>query len=171
VTAPPAPAKEGVVATLRTPILIDAPAGAHLRVAWTLTYADENGRRRPFGAGGVFIRLRSASGADAKTGFADRVSATGRYAATVVVPKGGIGDVEIGLRGWTSGPTGRHRSDLLFPIANRSLTTHVGDDSPPPDTGMRTWPFLVGPGLLAVLAAALVLGRRRSGGPAPPWPA
>ena len=157
------------MATLRTPLLIDAPAGAHLRVAWTLTYLDENGRRRPFGAGGVFVRLRSASGAGAETGFASARSVAGRYAATVVVPKGGIGDVEIGLVSWSSGPAGTRTSDMLFPIANRSLIERMGYESPP-DTGMRMWPFLVGPGVLAVLAAVLVLFRRRSGGSTSPSP-
>ena len=151
---------------LTSQVPLYATPGTRIHVTWTLTSADG----RPFGAGGVFVRLRSASGAKPEIGYAPTSSASGEYAATVVVPEGGIGDVEIGLRGWTSGPTGRHRSDLLFPIANRSLITHEGDDAPAPDTGMRTWPFLVGPGLLVVLAVALVLFRRRGGESASPWP-
>ncbi len=119
VSALPAAGKEGVEATLTTRIRLDAPAGARLRVGWTLTYLDEHGKRHPFGAGGVFVRLRSASGAAAKRGFAPRGAyPRGEYSATVVVPKGGIGDVEIGLRGWADGPHGRREADLLFPIAN-----------------------------------------------------
>jgi LPXTG-motif cell wall-anchored protein len=170
VAAPPAAAKDGAEATLRTPIPLDAPAGAHLRVAWTLSYADENGRRRPFGANGVFVRLRSASGAGAATGFVPSGDyATGEYAATVIVPKGGIGDVEIGLLSWSSGPTGTRAGDMLFPITNDPLPGPARVAAP--DTGTTTWPFLLAGGLLAVLAAALVLRRRRGGGSASPSPA
>jgi hypothetical protein len=110
----PAVGKEGVKATLRTSIPLNASAGTRLKVTWTLTYADGK-RRRPFGANGVFVRLLSASGARAETGVAPTgTHAGGSYSATVVVPKGGIGDVEIGLHGFMNGRPG----DMLFPITN-----------------------------------------------------
>jgi hypothetical protein len=109
----PAPGKDGVKATLTTSIRLDAPAGSRLRVAWTLTYADADGKVHLFGAGGVFVRLLSASGAGAETAFAHGTQ--GRYGATVIVPRGGIRDIRIGIRGWTS--NGR-RADVLFPITN-----------------------------------------------------
>jgi hypothetical protein len=112
----PAAAKEGVKATLMTRVAIDAPAGTKLRIAWTLAYRDEQGRRHPFGGGGIFVRLLSASGARAETAFAHGTS--GRYAATVRVPAGGMRAIQIGIRGWSSGPSGTHRSDMLFPITN-----------------------------------------------------
>src|SRR5207237_536630 len=108
VAALPAAGKNGVEATLRTAIPLDAPAGTQLELAWTLSYVD-HGQRKPFGGGGIFVRLASASGKTAETGFAR--GDNGNYAAAVQVPKGGIGGVAIGIRGWTSGPTGTHRSD------------------------------------------------------------
>jgi hypothetical protein len=153
VAALPALGKEGVKATLLTRIPLDAPAGTRLDVAWTLTYPD-HGRRRPFGAGGVFIRLRSAAGASAGTGFA---GGDGTYRATVVVPKGGIGDVQIGLQGWTSGPSGTHESNLLFPITN--------DPLPGAARSNRTWPSWIVVLVAAPLAVLAVLVVRQR------WPA
>jgi hypothetical protein len=157
VVALPAAGKEGVEATLLTRVPLDAPAGTRLHVAWTLTYLD-HGRRRRFGANGVFVRLRSAAAASAETGFA---SGDGDYRATVVVPKGGIGDVQIGLRGWTSGPSGTHESDALFPITNDPLPgTRRALAS---DTGWPRWIVVVvsALGAFAVCGTALVARRRR----------
>jgi hypothetical protein len=152
VAALPAAAKEGVRATLTTTIPLDSAAGTSLDVAWTLASADG----KPFGAGGVFVRLLSATGERAKTGFAR--GDTGDYAATVRVPKGGIGDVEIGLRGFTSGANGTHRSDLLFPITNDPLPGTVqiaaGDS--------KTWILVLVGGSLCLLAVALVWRFRNS---------
>jgi hypothetical protein len=122
VAALTAAGKEGVKATLRTSIPLDAKPGTRLRVAWTLWYVDEEGRRQPFGASGVFVRLLSASGAGAEEGFATGgPDERGEYAATVVVPEGGIGEVKIGLRGWRSDASGTRRADALFPITNDPL--------------------------------------------------
>jgi uncharacterized protein with LGFP repeats len=55
--ATPAAAKEGVEATLKTIIPLDAPAGARIPVAWTLAATtDEQGKPQPFDAGGIFMR-------------------------------------------------------------------------------------------------------------------
>lgn len=112
----PAAGKDGVQATLVTRIPLDAVVGARLEVAWTLVYVDERGRRRPFGGGGMFVRLLSASGAPPVTALAH--GKPGCYAATVRVPKGGIRAVQIGIPSWSSGPTGTQRADWLFPITN-----------------------------------------------------
>jgi len=151
VAALPAAGKEGVEATLLTRIPLDAPAGTRLEVAWRLTYRD-HGRRRAFGANGVFVRLTSASGAGAETGLA---GGTGNYRATVVVPDGGIGDVQIGLQGWTSGPTGTHESDALFPITNDPLP-----GAPRSDAGWPSWIVVLVAAPLAVLAVLVVRQRR-----------
>jgi hypothetical protein len=155
VAALPAAGKEGVQATLLTRIPLDAPAGTRLQVAWTLTYRD-HGRRRPFGANGVFVRLTSAAGGSAETGFA---GGQGDYQTTVVVPKGGIGDVQIGLRGWTSGPSGTRESDALFPITNDPLPGSARSD-----TGWPSWIFVLVAGLLGGLAlfGAAAQTRRRA---------
>jgi hypothetical protein len=147
VAALPAAGKEGVEATLLTRIPLDAPAGTRLDVHWMLTYRD-HGRRRPFGANGVFVRLRSAAGGTAETAF---TGGTGDYRATVAVPKGGIGDVQIGLRGWTSGPSGTHESDALFPISNDPLPGTARSDA-----GWPSWIFVLAAAPLAVLAVLAV---------------
>jgi hypothetical protein len=151
VAALPAAGKEGVEATLLTRIPLDAPAGTRLEVAWRLTYLD-HGRRRPFGAGGVFVRLRSATGASAETAFA---GGQGDYRATVVVPKGGIGDVQIGLQGWTSGPGGTRESDLLFPITNDPLPGVARSHA-----GWPRWIIALVAAPLIVLAVLVVRQRR-----------
>jgi hypothetical protein len=151
VAALPAAGKEGVEATLLTSIPLDAPAGTRLEVAWTLTYRD-HGRRRPFGASGVFVRLTSAAGAGTETGF---TSGHGDYTATVVVPKGGIGDVQIGLRGWTSGPNGTRESDALFPITNDPLPGAVRSRA-----GWPRWLVVLVVAPLALLAVLAVRQRR-----------
>ena len=159
VTALPAAGKEGVKATLLTRVPLDAPAGTRLDVAWRLAYLD-HGRQRPFGAGGVFVRLESATGAGAETGFA---SGNGAYRATVVVPEGGIGDVQIGLQGWTSGPSGTRESDAVFPITNDPLpgAARVAARS---DTGWPRWIVVLVPALLGALAVvgAALLARQRA---------
>ena len=109
--AVPASAKGGVTATLTTRIPAHAAAGSRIHIAWTLGYRDRRGRWHPFDGGGIFVRVTSAAGARAT-----RASAHGRnghYVAVVRVPKGGIGKVQIGIRGWTDG----HRpADVLFPV-------------------------------------------------------
>jgi hypothetical protein len=116
VAALPAQSKEGVKATLASRVPLHARAGTPLRLVWTLGYRDEHGHSRPFAASGVFVRLLSATGASRQTAFAHR--ATGRYVATVLVPRGGVGGIQVGIRGWSDGPNGRHRADVLFPITN-----------------------------------------------------
>lgn len=113
----PAGAKEGVRATLATPVSRDAAPGTKLDVSWTLFYL-EDGKRRPFGAGGVFVRLTGPGGAVHEAFADDRAGSLGEFSATVVVPEGGIADVQIGLMGWRSDASGTKRADRLFPITN-----------------------------------------------------
>lgn len=111
-------AKEDVEATLDTRIPRNAAPGKQLDVAWTLTIKDQ-GTRRPFGAGGVFVQLFSRSDGKATIGVAAGDGGrTGKYRATVTVPEGGIGALAIGLAGFVSGPTGTSRSDVYFPVKN-----------------------------------------------------
>jgi hypothetical protein len=169
----PAGAKEGVKATLATSIPLDARAGTQLKVAWKLFSVDDQGKRQPFGANGVFVRLLSASGADAEEGFAPSGAyATGEYTATVTVPEDGIRDVELGLMGWQSGATGTRRADLIFPITNDPVPGAAPIVSPTsgqpasqrPGSDSTTWVFIAVAGALsalAILAAALVVHRKR----------
>jgi len=132
-TAAPAGAKEDVGATLTTPIPLDAAPGDEITVAWTLESVDDKGKRHPFGASGIYVRLFSAAGGDPTVGPA--TGGDGRYEAAVVVPEGGIGGVQIGLQGWVSDPTGTYRSDAFFPITNNPLppvTDTTPAAAPPP---------------------------------------
>jgi hypothetical protein len=159
VAAAPAAAKEGVKATLTTPIPLDAVPGTPLKVGWTLAFVEE-GKRHAFGAGGVFARLRGPSG-EASTGFSSRTN--GEFSATVTVPKGGIADVEIGLMGWRSDATGTHVAPAYFPITNDPLPgqLHVfSDDSGPSATLIA----VVAGSLLALTALAALVARRRFAG-------
>jgi hypothetical protein len=166
-TALPAGAKEDVEATLATNIPLDAPAGTELTIAWRLFSVDEKGRRQPFGANGVFVRLLSASGAASTEGVAPvGAHATGEYEAAVIVPEGGIRDVAIGLAGWVSDATGTRRSDMIFPITNDPIPRAAPISSAPPgdSTSTSEW-ILIGVasllGVLAALVGAVALRRRR----------
>jgi hypothetical protein len=162
----PAAAKDGVRATLTTEVPLQATPGTKLRIAWKLAYS-EDGKRRLFGGSGVFVRLGSASGAAAEAGFArqDR----GYYTATVAVPEGGIGDVQIGIRGWVSGHVTRRPSDLLFPITNDPLPGVARIASPAPaepsseraESGPRTWIIAAVVASLIVIGVAFVVARRK----------
>ncbi len=158
VGALPAAAKEGVKATLTTKIPLDAAPGTEVAVGWTLAYLDEAGRRQPFGAGEVFVRLLSASGARAETTFVD---GSGEFTANVAVPEGGIGDVRIGLRGYSDG----RPSDMLFPITNDPLPgrRHVALPAAETDGGSQAWVVLIVTGSLFAMGivAAVAVARRR----------
>jgi hypothetical protein len=165
VWALPAAGKDGVEATLTTDLPLDAKPGTELKMAWTLGYI-EDGRRREFGGFGVFVRLLSASGSAAETAFANQD--TGPFTATVLVPEGGIADVEIGIRGYTSGQASSRPSDLLFPITNDPLPGPARTASAPadrpvserPESRSETWIFVLVAGLLVAIGAAVALARR-----------
>jgi hypothetical protein len=116
VAALPAPAKNGARATLQTRVPTKAPAGTTFTVTWIVTIADEHGRRRPFGAGGMFIRLVSPLRGESVKVYATGVH--GRYHARVRVPRGGMRNIRLGLRAWVSDPKGTWESDWLLPITN-----------------------------------------------------
>lgn len=105
--AAPAGAKEGVGARV---VSAEARPGARVAVVWTLSTVDGR-ERRPFNAGGVFIRLAGPAGRGSPRTFAAQWP-IGRYRAVVRVPAGGVRRVEIGLLGWNdAGP-----APLLFPV-------------------------------------------------------
>ncbi|HET7857009.1 MAG TPA: hypothetical protein VFL41_11190 [Gaiellaceae bacterium] len=157
--APPLAAKDGVRATLITPFPVAAASGDRIDVTWRLRYVTEGGGSRPFGANGVFVRLPSVTGARAETGWAPSGShESGVYRASVVVPKGWIGEVEIGLRGFTSGARGSRTADVLFSITNDPPLRPAIDRQASADS--RRWPFALA-GLLLLLTVPVVLLRRR----------
>jgi hypothetical protein len=115
IAAPGASPKEGARAQLLTPLPLAAKPGSAIQVRWSVDVPDGSGGHRPFGAGGMFVRLLSATGADPTTGFAD---GSGRFATRVRVPEGGIGGVRAGLRGTRCDANGCRRADALFPLVN-----------------------------------------------------
>jgi hypothetical protein len=155
--APAAVGKENVQATLLTRLPANAAPGDVVTIRWQLV-AVENGKKRPFRAGGVFVRLRSGAGETPALGLAEGDGAnSGIYEARVAVPAGGIAGVEIGLRGFTSGPEGTATSDLVFPITNPPPQAALAQ--PPPggpsvgdDEGASGSPWAI---LAAAIAAAL----------------
>jgi hypothetical protein len=159
----PAAAKEGVEATLNTVVPLDASPHTKLKVAWSLAYVDEQGRRRPFGANAVFVRLLSRTGAGAETAYVPSGPyANGEYSATVEVPEGGVRDVQIGLRGFTSGANGTHNADVLFPITNDPLPGVARVIKPAAGTDWTPW--ILGSALLVSAFVGVALLRRRNPG-------
>lgn len=106
-----------VQATL-TGTIIDNPnprPGTTVTIAWTI---GEPGKPRDagFGGTGLFMRLLSKSGAPTERTRAH--GTRGRYSATTRVPPGGIRDIQLGIIGYSDGPTGHDTTPGLFPITN-----------------------------------------------------
>ena len=152
VAALPAAAKEGVQATLLSRIPAHPRAGTRLEVSWRLFSIGPHHRRVPFTAGAIVLRLRSATGSTSNESFASSAG-HGIFRASVVVPKGGLGRIQIGMRGWTSGPDGTHRSDMLFPITN-APAIDLGRVSIPASGRETHWLVI----LTAAIPLLLVLG-------------
>jgi len=114
-----ASAKEGIVAEVLTPISRDAAPGTTVNVVWTLTSIEEEDPR-PFSADGVFIRLFGASGGHSKRVYGAEID-SGRFRATVRIPRGGVRRVAIGLMGEACDTEGCRPSPILFRIAGSPL--------------------------------------------------
>lgn len=145
--------KEGGKARLTTPLPLGASPGQTITVAWTLSDVDEQGVQRPFNAIGAFVRLRSASGGVATMAFATAdAHPLGRYDARVTVPNGGIGGIEIGLRGTT---------DVIFPLENDPFAVRAAAPvarARQTTSGGSVPALLALVGVLAVLSMTGVLG-------------
>lgn len=105
-----AAAKEGVVAHLHNPAVLRAAPGVHVTLVWSIRDADKH----PFGASGIYVRLRGL----ATTSAPATELAPGRFRAHVTIPRGGVRSVVIALIGWTTGPGGTKRGDMRFRIDN-----------------------------------------------------
>jgi hypothetical protein len=100
---PAAAAKNGVHATLTSPVPKHASMGTRLVVTFTLRDAAGH----PFDAMKVFVKIICPEKDASSFVFATQVR-TGHYRAIAIVPPGGLGTMRIGLRGST---------DVYFPIA------------------------------------------------------
>ena len=120
VVAAPSAAKEGVEARIVTPIPREAAPGTKVTVVWTLTTLDQ-GRRIPFGAGDVFIRLFGPGSARTPRAYATEVE-RGRFRARPRIPGGGVRIVVIGRMGFrcdASGAPGCVPAPAIFPIKGK----------------------------------------------------
>jgi hypothetical protein len=115
VLAPRGSGKEDARARLLASLPLAAKPGSTIEVRWAVDVPDGQGGRRPFGAGGMFVRLLSRTGAPSTLGLAD---GGGRFQTTLRVPAGGIGGVRVGLRGTRCDTSGCRASDALFPLMN-----------------------------------------------------
>ena len=122
--AHPAIAKEGLEARLNEPIPTGSTPGTAVSIGWTLV--DQSGQ--PFGGAPVFLRVYGASGLEAVEAPVREGRQRGEYIAELRVPAGGIGRIEIGIRGTACYRGGScQRSDHLIPIVH-------GPPSEIPDT-------------------------------------
>ena len=112
-----AAAKEGAEASLDAPIPPGAEPGSEIEVGWSAGWPDGTGGLDPIIGSPVFIRLTSVDGSERiEASGTERPSGSGHYVATITVPRGGVGLVEIGLRGESCVEGTCTRSDLLFEL-------------------------------------------------------
>jgi hypothetical protein len=123
-TASLAPAKDAR-ARLTQSLPLAAPPGATIPVEWAVRVPDKRLGSRPFGAGRMFVRLLSRTGAPSTVGFTD-TDRDGLNRARVEVPAGGIGGVRVGLRGWNdygvAAPCSRSQTTRSVRPAARAAT-------------------------------------------------
>ncbi len=112
-------AKEGVVAEVLTPISRDAKPGTKINVVWTLTSV-EGEESHPFGGSAVFIRLFGPAGSHTKRVYGTEVQ-SGRFRATLRIPRGGARRVVIGLMGEACDAEGCRPSPILFRVVGSPL--------------------------------------------------
>jgi hypothetical protein len=112
-------AKEGVVAEVLTPISRDAKPGTKVNVVWTLTSV-EGEESHPFGGSAVFVRLFGPSGSHTKRVYGTEVQ-SGRFRATLRIPRGGARRVVIGLMGESCDAEGCRPSPILFRVAGSPI--------------------------------------------------
>jgi len=104
----PASAKEGVRAKAEGTVRLGAAPGTTIRLTWRLVDA----RGRAFGASGIYLRVTRCAGGPQRMGA--RSLGGGRFSARVVVPKGAIRMLRVGLEGWSTAGGETRRADVFF---------------------------------------------------------
>ena len=107
---PAASAKEGAQAHLLRPLPAHPRAGAMITVRWTVTVPAAGGKREPFSAIGMFVRLIGSNHATT-TATAARTHGP-PYRVRIRVPRGGIRAIRFGLHGTNDNGPG----DIFFPL-------------------------------------------------------
>jgi hypothetical protein len=113
-----------VIATFDAPLPVDSAAGSTVRIAWTLTMTFPDGTVHPYLAEGIYLRLSPATGGPIEVpAQSDR---DGHFVAKVTVPSGGLGKVEIGLKGLAcTAADSCTRADEIFRIAAKPASAGV----------------------------------------------
>ena len=178
-----AAAKDGALASLDTPIPVDAEPGTEIDVAWR-AWMPDGGTDWPFSGSPVFIRLVSAHGGrSTETMGRENPVGSGHYSATIAIPSGGMGRVEVGLFGESCVEGTCARSDLLFELPEdqrepqsaaaprvvpaaaaapraegRAVTTAAAATDP--SAGLPIAVAIIGAGVLLLVVVATALTRR-----------
>jgi hypothetical protein len=118
--AAPATAKEGAQAHLLTPLPASPVPGTLITVRWTVDVPSASGRRVPFGAQGMFVRLIGRGGA--MTSATSPQTHGPPYSVHIRVPRGGIRVVRFGLRA--------RPADVFFPLRGNAIYFVRGYISP-----------------------------------------
>ena len=170
-----ATAKEGAEAALDAPIPPGAEPGSEIDVGWSAGWPDGAGRLDPIIGSPVFIRLTSVDGSEkVEASGTERPSGSGHYVATITVPRGGVGLVEIGLRGESCVNGECLRSDIAFELSDEDRLPQLGEPigAPPaalePNTGggVPIALAIVAFGVLGPLAIALIRAHLPTSAPA-----
>ena len=108
--APAASAKEGAQAHLLRSLPAHHGAGTLITIRWTVTVPGSAGKREPFSAIGMFVRLVGANHATTTATAPQKHGPP--YSVRIRVPRGAIRAIRFGLHGRNdNGP-----SDIYFPL-------------------------------------------------------
>jgi hypothetical protein len=162
-----AAAKEGAVASLDAPIPPGAEPGSEIEVGWSAGWPDGAGGLDPIVGSPVFIRLTSVDGSErVEASGTEQPSGSGHYVATITVPRGGVGLVEIGLRGESCMNGECVRSDIPFVLSDAERLPELGAPRVPAPVADEPEPLAPAPatprppvdGVPLVLAAVALAG-------------
>jgi hypothetical protein len=110
---PAASAKEGAQAHLLAPLPAHPAPGSLITIRWSIDVPGARGKRVPFGAIGMFVRLVGRAGSSTS---ATAPQYQPPYRVRIRVPAGGIRSVRFGLEGTSCGPAGCKPSPMFFPL-------------------------------------------------------
>lgn len=169
----PVLAKDGAEAKLDTALPRDAQPGSTVKVGWSVFEIDGDTTQPIYGSP-IYIRLVGSDGTSATEVMGTEVPAgSGHYTASIEVPKGGIGEVIVGMVGESCVQGGAcQRSDLIFPLTDDPLVSGTAPVAAPGPATPATAATSIGSQLLPIIGigvafavigslGALVLGRRR----------
>jgi hypothetical protein len=110
---PAATAKEGAWAYLLRPLPLQVAPGSVVTIRWRVDVPGEKGKRIPFGADGMFVRVTGRNGSTTR---ATALHPGPPYEARIRVPAGGIRAVRFGLMGTACDAAGCKPSPMWFPL-------------------------------------------------------